>query len=217
MDPRINVFPAPLPKSEPRAAIDPPSKNKFEKKPLRPKLDNSKASPQVPAQLQGLHLKTKDNKPLCWHKNLQKGHNNQVKKGRCKFGYHNCMKCLKPGHGAFDDPDTEAEVSSSEEEYDTAPPNPDDGKLWCPTIPEELADSTEKELSRAAEKLDVLVAQYKKNPEIFFAPANFGALPTLWLQAGLTIEFRPFLDKMAKIFWGNPFCTPAFCFVLRTN
>ena len=34
-----------------------------------------------------------------------------------------------------DDPDTEAEVSSSEEEYDTAP-NPDDGEPWCPPIPE---------------------------------------------------------------------------------
>jgi len=64
------------------------------------------------------------------------------------------------------------------------------------------ADPTEEELSGAAEKLDTLgtlVAQYKKNPEFFFAPANFGALPTLWLQARLTIEFRPFLDKMAKI------------------
>jgi hypothetical protein len=88
IDPRINVFLAPLPKSEPRAAIDPPIKNKFEKKPLQPKLDNNKALPQVPAELQGLHLKTKDNKPSYWHKNLQKGCNNQVKKRRCKFGYH---------------------------------------------------------------------------------------------------------------------------------
>jgi hypothetical protein len=49
-----------------------------------------------------------------------------------------------------------------------------------------------QELSGAAEKLDTLgtlVAQYKKNPEFFFVPANFGALPTLWLQARLTIEF----------------------------
>ena len=97
-----------------------------------------------------------------------------------------------------DDPDTEPEVSSSEEEYDTAP-NPDDGEPWCPPIPEELADPTEEELAGAAEKLDTLVPQYKKNPEFFFTPANFGALPTLWLQARLTIEFRPFLDKMAKI------------------
>lgn len=88
IDPRINVFLAPLPKSEHRAAIDPPIKNKFEKKPLQPKLDNNKALPQVPAELQGLHLKTKDNKPSYWHKNLQKGCNNQVKKRRCKFGYH---------------------------------------------------------------------------------------------------------------------------------
>ena len=63
---------------------------------------SNKVSPQVPAELQCLHLKTKDNKPLCWHRNLQKGCSNQVKKGRCKFGYHFCMKCLKPGHGAFE-------------------------------------------------------------------------------------------------------------------
>ncbi|CAL1141857.1 unnamed protein product [Cladocopium goreaui] len=74
MDPRSNVFLAPLPKSEHKSSIDPAIKNKFEKKPLQPKLDGNKASPQIPAELQGLHLKTKDNKPLCWHKNLQKGH-----------------------------------------------------------------------------------------------------------------------------------------------
>jgi hypothetical protein len=102
MDPRINVFLAPLPKSEHRAATDPPIKNKFEKKALQPKLDSNKVSPQSPAELQCLHLKTKDNKPLCWHRNLQKGCSNQVKKGRCKFGYHFCMTCLKPGHGAFE-------------------------------------------------------------------------------------------------------------------
>ena len=102
MDPRSNVFLAPLPKPEHKSSIDPAIKNKFEKKPLQPKLDGNKASPQIPAELQGLHLKTKDNKPLCWHKNLQKGCTNQVKKGRCKFGYHSCMKCLEPGHGAFE-------------------------------------------------------------------------------------------------------------------
>ena len=102
MDPRINVFLAPLPKSEHRATTDPPIKNKFEKKALQPKLDSNKVSPQSPAELQCLHLKTKDNKPLCWHRNLQKGCSNQVKKGRCKFGYHFCMTCLKPGHGAFE-------------------------------------------------------------------------------------------------------------------
>jgi hypothetical protein len=49
MDPRINIFFAPLPKSEHRTAIDPSIKNKFEKKPLQAKLDSNKASPQVPA------------------------------------------------------------------------------------------------------------------------------------------------------------------------
>ena len=31
---------------------------------------------------------------------LAEGVHNQVKKGRCKFGFHSCMKCFKPGHGA---------------------------------------------------------------------------------------------------------------------
>ena len=44
----------------------------------------------------------------------------------------------------------------------------------------------EEELTGDAEKLDILVAQYKKNPEFFSTPANFGALPTLCLQPGLT-------------------------------
>ena len=51
-----------------------------------------------------------------------------------------CRKTTAPGlAGAeeeVDDPDTEPEVSSSEEEYDTAP-NPDNGEHWCPPIPEE--------------------------------------------------------------------------------
>ena len=51
-----------------------------------------------------------------------------------------CRKTTAPGlAGAeeeVDDPDTEPEVSSSEEEYDTAP-NPDNGEHWCSPIPEE--------------------------------------------------------------------------------
>jgi hypothetical protein len=105
-DPRINVFLAPLPKIEKKASIDPPFRNKFDKdkhkRPQGSKSNEEKPAPQVPQELQGLHLKTKDGKPLCWHKNLKKGCSNIVKKGRCKFGFHNCMKCLKPGHGAFE-------------------------------------------------------------------------------------------------------------------
>ena len=103
-DPRINVFLAPLPKIEKKASIDPPIRNKFDKdrQPPGGKSNEEKPAPQVPQELQGLHLKTKDGKPLCWHKNLKKGCSNIVKKGRCKFGFHNCIKCLKPGHGAFE-------------------------------------------------------------------------------------------------------------------
>ena len=35
-----------------------------------------------------------------WAQELAEGVHNQVKKGRCKFGFHSCMKCFKPGHGA---------------------------------------------------------------------------------------------------------------------
>lgn len=103
-DPRINVFLAPLPKSERKAVVDLPVKNKFENDPRKPwsRPDDQKASPQVLQGLQGWHLKTKEGKPLCWHKNFKKGCNNVVKKGRCKFGFHKCMTCLKPGHGAFE-------------------------------------------------------------------------------------------------------------------
>ena len=102
-DPRINVHLTPLQKAEKRVApaTSPapgaPSRNNANK---RPKGDSPKAPSQVPSELQGLHLKTKDGKPICWHKNLKRGCRNATKNGRCRFGYHTCMKCLKPGHGA---------------------------------------------------------------------------------------------------------------------
>eukprot|EP00435_Cladocopium_sp_Y103_P072053 s179_g39.t1 len=103
-DPRINVFLTPLPKHEKKSVTEIPVKNKFEKDGRQQSSTTTPKRPaaQVPQELVGLHFKTKDGKPLCWHKNLKKGCNNQVKKGRCKFGYHTCMKCLKPGHGAFE-------------------------------------------------------------------------------------------------------------------
>ena len=87
------------PRVEKRAA--PPSSSGAPKQPptKKPRSD-AKPAAQVPTELQGLHSKTADNKPLCWNYNLPKSCSNATKKGRCRFGYHACMKCLKPGHGA---------------------------------------------------------------------------------------------------------------------
>jgi hypothetical protein len=104
-DPRINVHLTPIQRIEKRAAPagaplqGSPNRNNFNKK---QKVDTPKTPSQVPAELQGLHTKTKDGKPICWHKNMKKGCRNATKNGRCRFGYHTCMKCLKPGHGAAD-------------------------------------------------------------------------------------------------------------------
>ena len=98
-DPRITMHLMATPRVEKRAA--PPSGSGAPKQPptKRPRSD-AKPTAQVPTELQGLHSKTADNKPLCWNYNLPKNCSNATKKGRCRFGYHACMKCLKPGHGA---------------------------------------------------------------------------------------------------------------------
>lgn len=104
-DPRINVHLTPIQRVEKRMATPTPSasntnpKNNSNK---RARTDAPKTPSQMPAELQGLHTKTKDGKPICWHKNLKKGCRNATKNGRCRFGFHVCMKCLKPGHGAAD-------------------------------------------------------------------------------------------------------------------
>ena len=100
-DPRVNVFLVPMPSHQqkrpaasthgPDRPVQPPTK--------KPK-PGGKAPAQIPSELANLHTKTGDNKPLCWSYNLQKGCTNTTEKGRCRFGYHTCMKCLKPGHGA---------------------------------------------------------------------------------------------------------------------
>ena len=104
-DPRINVHLTPVQRIEKRVAPSQqthnqggaPVKNNSNK---RPRTDAPKAPSQVPTELQGLHLKTKEGKPICWHRNLRRGCKNATKNGRCRFGFHTCMRCLKPGHGA---------------------------------------------------------------------------------------------------------------------
>ena len=92
IDPRINIHLTPTPRVDKRAAAENTGDDDdrpIKKKP-NPKL---KASPQVPEALKGLRAKTKDGKPICWHYNLTQGCSNAFKKGRCRFGFHQCMKC----------------------------------------------------------------------------------------------------------------------------
>ena len=101
-DPRINIHLTPIQRVEKRvaAATSPTNNNAKNNANKRQRTDAPKAPSQLPTELQGLNMKTKDGKPICWHKNLKKGCRNATKNGRCRFGYHVCMKCLKPGHGA---------------------------------------------------------------------------------------------------------------------
>ena len=103
-DPRINVHLTPIQRVEKRAAAPSSGGNHNTTGPQNPnkraRADAPKAPSQLPSELQGLHTKTKEGKPICWHKNLKKGCKNATKNGRCRFGFHVCMKCLKPGHGA---------------------------------------------------------------------------------------------------------------------
>ena len=99
-DPRINMHVVPQPSHAKRPApAAQPSDRATPPAAKKPKVNN-KAPAQVPSELSGLHTKTSDNKPLCWNYNLSKGCQNVTKKGRCRFGYHSCMKCLKAGHAA---------------------------------------------------------------------------------------------------------------------
>ena len=103
-DPRINVHLVPMPKQPnpkpikrpPNPPVNPPQIKKLKSG------GEGKSAPQLPQELQGLNLKNEQGKPLCWHSNLEKKCSNPTSKGRCRFGFHQCMKCLKQGHGAYE-------------------------------------------------------------------------------------------------------------------
>ena len=103
-DPRINIHLVPMPKhsnpKQPKRPPNPPVNPPPVKKPKG--AGDVKSAPQVPQELQGLHLKNEQGKPLCWHANLEKKCSDPVKSGRCRFGFHQCMRCLKQGHGAHE-------------------------------------------------------------------------------------------------------------------
>ena len=105
-DPRINVHLIAMPKvaaqQPPKRPLEPePNRpNPVPKKPFKRPRPADKPVPQLQDELTGLARKTEAGKPMCWHFNMSKGCNNPVKGGRCRFGMHDCMKCLKAGHGA---------------------------------------------------------------------------------------------------------------------
>ena len=99
LDPRVNIHLTPMPKFDKRPAAD--IQKERDDKPNKFKKGEQKKGPaQLPEALKGLNPKTKDGKPACWHFNLAKGCSNDVKKGRCRFGFHVCMRCGKKEHGA---------------------------------------------------------------------------------------------------------------------
>ena len=85
-DPRVNIHLVPMPKGTKRVhdtdKADPPVKK-------IKGADKDKKVPQLPPSLKG----TKTKNERC---------SNPVKAGRCRFGYHQCMRCLKTGHGAHE-------------------------------------------------------------------------------------------------------------------
>ena len=106
-DPRINVHLIAFPKASNATPSPKPVKREGDvgadrPAPKKPKPSPTKPAAQMPEELKGLTTRTADGKPICWHRNLKKGCNNTLKNGRCRFGMHVCMKCLKPGHGAAD-------------------------------------------------------------------------------------------------------------------
>ena len=100
-DPRINVHLVPNQRVEKRAHNSGQEKTHSNTQAnKKQKTQHDKAPAQLPTELSGLNVKTKDNKPLCWNFNMKRGCANPLKKGRCRFGFHTCMKCLKANHGA---------------------------------------------------------------------------------------------------------------------
>ena len=91
-DPRINVHLTMIPRVDKRPVDTGPGKDEVK---IKPPIKKAKVGSSVPAELKYLHLKTKDNKPLCWHYNLSKGCSNDGKKSRCRFGFHFCMKVFE--------------------------------------------------------------------------------------------------------------------------
>ena len=86
-------------------------------------------------------------------------------------------------------------MEAEAEEADLPPEEP-----WCPPIPDAPDDPTEMEIAGAADKLETMMNSSQPQANIFFQPNNLGALPSLWLQAKLTISLTSIQDKFARLF-----------------
>lgn len=101
-DPRVNLHLVAVPRSvaaAPKRQVEASSTSHPPPLAKKPRM-KPRAAPSMPQELKGLHTRSKEGKPLCWHFNLSKGCNNPVSKGRCRCGMHICMRCLKENHGA---------------------------------------------------------------------------------------------------------------------
>ena len=56
------------------------------------------------------------------------------------------------------------------------------------------------EIAGGADKLETMMNSSQPQANIFFQPTSLGALPSLWLQAKLTISLTSIQDKFARLF-----------------
>ena len=103
-DPRIIMFLLPMPTSsrvikdhsqDPDLKVKPP-------KPIRP-IKKAKPSPKAkamwPQELKGFKKMNASGLPICWAFNMASGCNESVSNGRCKKGFHECIRCNHSNHG----------------------------------------------------------------------------------------------------------------------
>ena len=107
------------------------------------------------------------------------------------------MKLASP-EGAGDtvnDPSSDEEAASTDDESDPEDPT----VAWCPPIPDAAEDPSEDEIASAADQLAILISNVQPNGNPFCIPENLGALPSLWLQARLTLSLTAIQEKFARI------------------
>ena len=106
---------------------------------------------------------------------------------------------LEGAGDAVEDPSSDEERATTDEEGTDAEASSDE-EPWFPPMPNPVDDPTEAEIAGAADKMETRMSSSQPNANIFFIPDSLGALPTLWLQAKLTISLTPFQDKFARLF-----------------
>lgn len=105
---------------------------------------------------------------------------------------------------AVEDPSSDEEGSATDGDADPTEAVEDEDPCpearWCPPIPDTPDDPTEMEIAGAADKLATMMNSSQPQANIFFQPNSLGALPSLWLQAKLTISLLSIQDKFARLF-----------------